>query len=142
MRVEQYSYGRVGRQDVYRITCRGTAQDGCYRRVGRKGRRPRQYWIITYPPAIPPRCAKCATPVCVPVTPMNNSMAPYTSTSTQARIGIGGKSSITMRLGNIMPKASNTPNTPPEAPMVGYEPEPISEETSSCATPALTTQAK
>src|SRR4249920_3712755 len=35
-----------------------------------------RYSIISQPPSMPPRCAKCATPVPVtPVTPKNNSIA-------------------------------------------------------------------
>ena len=81
--------------------------------------RPRQYWIITNPAAIPPRWAKCATPACVPVTPRTSSIAPYTVTNSHAGIGIGGKIRMIMRRGNIMPNASSRPNTPPEAPSVG-----------------------
>jgi hypothetical protein len=39
-------------------------------------RRKRQYLSIRYPPSMPPRCAKCATPACVPVTPRNSSTTP------------------------------------------------------------------
>ena len=43
------------------------------------------------------------------------------ATSTQAFIGIGGNSNMTRLCGNSMAKASNTPNTPPEAPSVGHD---------------------
>ena len=36
-----------------------------------------------------------------------------------AFIGIGGNISMIMRLGNVMPNNSSSPNTPPEAPTVG-----------------------
>ena len=49
-------------------------------------------------------------------------------------------SSITVRFGNSMPNASRSPNSPPEAPTVGYG-EPISQVTSNCATAALSTLA-
>ena len=35
-------------------------------------------------------------------------------------MGMGGNNSVTIRLGKSIPKASSTPNTPPEAPIVGY----------------------
>lgn len=37
------------------------------------GNLPRQYCSSTKPPSAPPRCAKCATPAWVPVTPRNSS---------------------------------------------------------------------
>lgn len=38
--------------------------------------RSRQYSMQSAPPAMPPRCAKCATPASVPVTPKNSSSNP------------------------------------------------------------------
>src|SRR5687767_11464026 len=34
-----------------------------------------RYSIISQPPSMPPRCAKCAMPAAVPVTPKNSSTA-------------------------------------------------------------------
>src|SRR5262249_14133739 len=70
---------------------------GRYRRL--KGNPCLRYWIVSQPPSIPPRCAKCATPSAVPMTPNSSSSPPKTITNTRAGIGIGGKISITMGRG-------------------------------------------
>ena len=84
-----------------------------------KGARPRQYWIIRKPPSMPPKWAKWATPD-DPPRPKSSSSPPNTATKTLAFIGMGGNRGMMMRLGNIMPKASNRPNSAPEAPTVGW----------------------
>src|SRR4051812_6120711 len=62
-----------------------------------------RYSIISQPPSMPPRWAKCATPAAVPVTPMNSSIAAKANTSVRAFIGIGGMSSITRWCGKYSP---------------------------------------
>ncbi len=59
------------------------------------------------------------------------------ATSTLAFIGMGGMSSITVRFGNSMPNASSTPNSAPDAPMVGAR-EPIMADQTSCTRAAET----
>ena len=91
---------------------------------------------------MPPRCAKCATPAWVPVTPSTSSNSPYNVTNTRAGIGIGGISNITRRSGNTMAKASSKPNTPPEAPTTGTAGPPDSCPIASCANAPASTLAK
>src|SRR2546421_11180107 len=63
--------------------------------------------MASQPPNMPPRCAKCATPAAVPVTPNTSSSAPKRITKTRACIGIGGEISKTKRRGEKKPKGGS-----------------------------------
>ena len=94
---------------------------------------------------MPPRWAKWATPERVPLMPATSSITPSAITRVRAFIGIGGIISITRWLGNSMPKASSTPNTPPDAPSVGYGGPPCASDqdtTTSWHSPAPTTHTR
>ena len=62
-------------------------------------------------------------------------------TNTRAGIGIGGKISMTRLCGKYIAYASSSPNTPPDAPIVGYK-APVSADVMSWAMPAESTQTK
>ena len=91
---------------------------------------------------MPPRCAKCATPERLPVTPKKSSTPAYSVAKSHAGIGMGGINGTTLRCGNIKAYASNRPNTPPEAPIVGAGDAPSNVGTVSWVKPAVTTDAK
>ena len=72
------------------------------------------------PKTIPPKCAKCATLSSILFRkPIDSSISPYTITKYFAFIGIGGISISIIAFGNVIPKASKSPYTAPEAPTVG-----------------------
>src|SRR2546421_8147184 len=71
--------------------------------------------MASQPPNMPPRCAKCATPAAVPVTPNTSSSAPKRITKNRACIGIGGEINKDTGPGEKNPKAGRQPDKAPHA---------------------------